>query len=258
MAVAKLALAADEGAQLGFDRAVLLVDSRTAATAFKQLGETILVYRRSGDGLSFFGLGRLAAIEEPDSGRFSCRIKEFRRFDLPVAGVDEARAPGARRMLMLADERYDQILEAGTATADASELAEAAQPFQAERAATDAYLQVRAEVLRRWNYSCAVTDTQFAPGLAPELRLVAIRPREMGGPLHAGNYLPMVELAEHAWLTGGIAVTDGLDFVAVLDRLDPDLLAAMPQDGKLIVPRDPALRPDPEHLAYHRTYVFGS
>jgi predicted restriction endonuclease len=161
-------------------------------------------------------------------------------------------------MLTLPDERYGRILDAGTAAIDKSQLAEAALPFQAERAPTDAYLKVRAEVLRRWNYCCAVTDTQFASGEAPELRLVAIRPRERGGPLHAGNYLPMVERAERAWLTGGISVTDQYELVAVLDRLDPELLAAMPPDGKLIVPRDPALRPDPEHLAYHWTYVFGT
>jgi len=162
-------------------------------------------------------------------------------------------------MLTLSDERYAEIIAAATPGAPATaEAAEAHFSFEAEHAPMDAYLAVRAEVLRRWNYCCAITDTQFAEGLAPELRLVPIRPREMGGPLHASNYLPMVELAERAWLTGGISATDDLEIVAVMDRLDPDLLAAMPPNGRLVVPADAALRPDIGHLAYHRSYIFGS
>ena len=256
--MAKLALAVEDDAQLGFDRAVLLVDERTALAASRRLGETVVLYRRDGQELRFFARGRINAIEEPENGRFSCRLKALVRFDIPVGGATEARAPGVRRMLTLADERYDEILAVGTAAAAVLPKAAEAQFSPPLPPPVDAYLAVRAEVLRRWNYCCAITDTQFASGEAPELRLVPIRPREMGGPLHASNYLPMVEIAERAWLTGGISVTDDLDFVAVMDQLDPDLLAAMPPSGKLIVPSDPALRPDPEHLAYHRTYVFGS
>lgn len=256
--MAKLALAVDDDAQLGFDRAVLLVDERTALAASRRLGEAALLYRRDGQELRFFARGRINAIEEPEGGRFGCRIKALVRFDIPVDGVVEARAPGVRRMLTLADERYDEILAVGIASTAEAPGAADAQFSPPSPPPVDAYLAVRAEVLRRWNYCCAVTDMQFARGEAPELRLVPIRPREMGGPLHASNYLPMVEMAEHAWLTGGIAVTDDLEFVAVMDRLDPDLLSAMPPNGKLIVPSDPALRPDAEYLAYHRTYVFGS
>ena len=36
--MAKLALAVDDDAQLGFDRAVLLVDERTAVAASRRLG----------------------------------------------------------------------------------------------------------------------------------------------------------------------------------------------------------------------------
>ncbi len=249
----------DDDAQLGFDRAVLLVDERTALAVSRRLGETVLLYRRDGQDLRFFGRARINATEEPENGRYGCRLKALVRFNIPVDGAVEARAPGVRRMLALTDERYAAILGAGMSSTDAVlGAAEARSSFDTERAPVDAYLAVRAEVLRRWNYCCAITDMQFASGEAPELRLVPIRPREMGGPLHASNYLPMVEIAEHAWLTGSIAVTDDLEFVAVMDRLDPDLLAAMPADGKLIVPSDPALRPDAEHLAYHRTYVFGS
>lgn len=257
--MAKLALAVDDDAQLGFDRAVLFVDARTALTAARSLGETVLLYRRDGEELRFFARGRINAVEEPENGRFGCRIKALTRFLVPVDGAVEARAPGVRRMLTLTDERHAAILKTGMPAGEALVgAAEANASFQVERAPVDAYLAIRAEVLRRWNYCCAVTDMQFAQGEAPELRLVPIRPREMGGPLHAGNYLPMIELAERAWLTGGLSVTEDLEFVAVMDRLDANLLEAMPADGKLIVPAEPALQPDAEHLAYHRTYVFGS
>lgn len=254
--MAKLALAVDDEAKLGFERAVVLVDERAALSVARHLGEPVLLYRRDPQGLQFFARGRISALEEPESGSFGCRIKSLMRFDIPVDGAAEARAPGVRRMLTLSDERYAEIIAAATPDAPAG-AAEAHFSFEAEHAPMDAYLAVRAEVLRRWNYCCAITDTQFPEGLAPELRLVPIRPREMGGPLHAGNYLPMVEPAERAWLTGGISVTDDLEIVAVMDRLDPDLLAAMPPSGRLVVPDDAALRPDAGHLAYHRTYIFG-
>lgn len=257
--MAKLALAVDDDAQLGFDRAVLFVDARTATAAARRLGEMALLYRREAQGLRFFARGRINAIEEPENGRYGCRLKALVRFTVPVDGSTEAKVPGVRRMLTLPEERYVEVLEIGTAGIRPIPGDREAKPsFEAERAPLDAYLAVRAEVLRRWNYCCAITDMQFAAGEAPELRLVPIRPREMGGPLHASNYLPMVELAERAWLTGGLSVTEDLEFVAVMDRLDPDLLEAMPPDGKLVVPNDPALRPDAEHLAYHRTYVFGT
>jgi predicted restriction endonuclease len=158
-------------------------------------------------------------------------------------------------MLALPDERFSELIEAGQSPPTDLAAEEAAVAFAARRP-TDGYLEVRSEVLKRWGYRCAVTDTQFA-GEAPELRLVPIRPRDRGGPLHAANYLPMVELAEHAWRAGAISVTETCEFVAVMDRLDPDLLAAMPPDGRLIVPEDPALRPDSAHLAWHRANVFG-
>ena len=54
-------------------------------------------------------------------------------------------------------------------------------------------------------------------------------------------------------LRGVALLTDTIS--KVIDRLNPDLLGAMP--SKLLVPDDPALGPDPAHLAYHRTNVFG-
>jgi hypothetical protein len=67
----------------------------------------------------------------------------------------------------------------------------------------------------------------------------------------------MVELAERAWVTGVISVGPAFDFLAVQNRLNPNLLEAMPQSGKLIVPGDPAEWPDAECLAFHRTRIFG-
>lgn len=254
--MARLALAVGEEAELGFDRATLFVDRRAVAAAFRQLGQVVLLYRRQGDTLVFIGSGRVAGLDAPLGSLYCCRIEAFAGFDLPVDGAQEARMPGVRRMLGLTDERFAELIEAGRRPAPELAAEEAATGFLGRRP-MDGYLEVRAEVLKRWNYRCAVTDTQFAPGEAPELRLVAIRPRDRGGPLHAANYLPMVELAEYAWRTGAISVTETGAFVAVMDRLPPELLEAMPPGNQLIVPDDPALRPDPAHLSWHRVNVFG-
>lgn len=252
----RLALAVENVVHLAFERAELLVDRRTLAAASRQLGEIILLYRMDDRGPSFFASARIAGLDVFDGGRFSCRLTGVQRFAHPVFGEAEARAPGTGRMLSLSDERFRVILDDGTAVTTAVGVDEGVVPFLARPKPLDSYLEIRSEVLRRWEYRCAVTDVQFAPGEAPELRLVPIRPRERGGPLEVGNYLPMVEIAEHAWQAGFLSVTDALDFVMVIDRLDPDMFAAM--SPRLLLPDDPSLGPDPAHLAYHRNYVFGA
>jgi hypothetical protein len=254
----KLALAIGEGSELGASRALLGVDQRTSREAFSNLGERVLVYQFADKVLlDFVGSGTVAGINTTSDGFRLVTVDPYAPFGNPIFGETELAMPGARRMLKLDDDRYAEILELakGSDLTGASEAP--ARIYDAPSLET--YLAIHDQVLRAWDYRCAITGQQFKPGARPHphLRVVAIRPRELGGPLHVKNYMPMMERAEHAWLTGGIGVTHLGEFVAILDRLDHKLLEAMPLSGKLVMPGDEANWPDSELLAWHFANVFG-
>lgn len=254
----KLALAIGEGSELGESRALIGVDQRVSREAFLNLGERVLVYQFADKVLlDFVGSGTVAGINATSDGFRLVTVDPYDPFANSVFGETELAVPGARRMLRISDDRYDEILE----LASESDLAGASEaPARIyDSPSLETYLAIHDQVLRAWDYRCAITGQQFQPGPRPHshLRVVAIRPRELGGPLHVKNYMPMVESAEHAWLTGGIGVTHHGEFVAILDRLDHNLLEAMPLSGKLVMPDDGANWPDPDLLAWHRLNVFG-
>lgn len=254
----KLALAVGEGSELGESRALLGVDQRVSRQAFSNLGEQVLVYEFADKVLlDFVGSGTVAGVSLTSDGFRLVTVDPYAPFAKPVFGDAELAAPGARRMLRLGEDRYEEILE----LAKVSDLAGASEaPARIyDSPSLETYLSIHDQVLRAWGYRCAITGRQFQPGARPHpsLRVVAIRPRELGGPLHVKNYMPMVEFAERAWLTGTIAVTSLGSFVAILDRLDPDLLEAMPKSGNLVMPENDTDWPDTTLLAWHFHNVFG-
>jgi hypothetical protein len=253
-----VALAVVDDAGLGPTGGRVGVELRIAPALQRELGNEVLLYRPGTAEVSFFAQARLSGLHAPRVGSRECDLEDLTWFPTPVAGPTEAVMPGVRRMLNLGQARFVQILAAARrGAADAAEEATVVPALDAP-VPIEQFLRVHNEVMARWQYRCAVTDVQFAPseGLHPHLRLVAIRPRRLGGPLSSENFLPMVELAEHAWVTGVISAGPALDLLVVPNRLDPSLLEAMPPDGKLIVPEDPASRPNPAHLAFHRTRIF--
>ena len=253
-----MALAIGEGSELGKSRAMVAVGRRTSRDAFASLGDRVLVYQFADRLLlDFVGSGMVAGIHMTSDGFRLVTVDPYAPFANPVFGETELAQPGARRSLRLADDRYAEILEQAKHS-DLTGASEAPARIY-DSPSLDTYLAIHDQVLRAWNYRCAITGQQFQPGARPHpyLRVVAIRPRELGGPLHVRNYMPMVESAEHAWLTGGIGVTHLGEFVAILDRLDDKLLEAMPLSGKLVMPEDQANWPDSDHLAWHFANVFG-
>lgn len=254
-----LALAVADESELGATAGLLTIQPRIASAIQRDLGTRVLLYRRvNPTDLSYFGWARLAALRAPKAGARQCELDGLRWFNSPVPGDGEGAAPGARRSINLSAERFTEVLDAAGVVPAAGGLSEAADVALAGGIRPEEFLYVHNEVMRRWGYRCAVTDLQFPAmsGLHPELRLVAIRPRALGGPLDVGNFLPMVEIAEHAWVTGAISVGPELDFVAVQNRLPAELLEAMPPDGKLIVPDNRNEWPDADCLAFHRTRIF--
>lgn len=260
--LARLAVAVDDDGQVDDDAIVLRADDRLSQALFKSRRERVLFYRLVPKTLlMFFGLGSVAGYTASRSDQAIWRFDGLRRFANPVVSDAELGAQGVRRMLALAAERFKEICDSGEGGASArGGASEAGATYEPPPQPPDlgTYAAVHDEVLRRWNSRCAITGRQFAPGSRPHphLQLVAIRPRQLGGPLHVQNYLPMIESARQAWLDGTIAVGVHLEFLAVLDRLPPELLEAMRPEGRLLVPEDPALWPNPEHLAFHRHHIF--
>jgi predicted restriction endonuclease len=124
----------------------------------------------------------------------------------------------------------------------------------------EAYSDLYRAVLAAYGLVCAVTGLQFAEerGIHSALQVVAIRPLHLGGELSVRNFIPMVPMAADAWQRGAISAGPGLEIIAVLDRLSPDLLEAMVPSGRLLAPADPALSPAPDNLEFHRARILAS
>lgn len=257
--MAKLALAVGEDARLGFDRAVLPVAKRTGQAAYRQLGETVLLYRAVVDTMVLYlGRGRLVGVEHAEGGFQLLTLVSYEPFASPVPDDTDARTPGMRRMLSLETERFDEIVSAGMAGPGA--LAESAMTFaHSGVSGVDTYMLLHDRVLERWKYRCVFTGAQFAPGESrphPQLKVVAIRSRALGGPLHVRNFLPMTAEAEAAWNAGHITLGPGFGFQVAKHRIDPEFEERLAPIGKLSLPPEPSHWPDVEQIAFHRDHIF--
>lgn len=259
--VARLALAVGEEVQLGAGRVGFRIPSRTGVIAHRAFGQSIVIYQRAAEALLFVGSGRVIGLDLDAPDFDVLRLGDYRAFSPPVLSAieDEVRDPGVRRSLSLDDDRFEEIVQAA---ADASEqaLAEAQALFLQDReAALGAYLKIHDRVLQRWSYRCAFTGAQFSPSKVrphPGLRVVAIRPRELGGPLHVRNYLPMVPDAERAWTHGHITLGPSFGFQVSERLIDPELHECLLPLGRLALSEEPSLWPALELIAYHRAHIF--
>ncbi|WP_423066574.1 hypothetical protein [Devosia sp. CN2-171] len=261
--MAKLALAVEEERQLGPDRVSFRITSRAGQVAQRAFGETIIVYQRAGNLVLFMGSGRALVLEHAAAGFNRLTLSDYRAFAVPVPSdaEGEVRDPGVRRNLSLEDARFEEILHLATAAdIGAQALAEANAVFAVDRQnAIDAYLKVHDRVLLRWKYRCVFTGAQFEPSETrphPDLRVVALRPRELGGQLHVRNYLPMVAEAEHAWTHGHMALGPSLGFLVSERLIDPEFRERLLPSGKLSLAEEPSFWPDSEAVAYHRANIF--
>lgn len=250
----KLALAAGRGSELGGARAIIAADVRASDAAYEQLGDSVLVYLHvNGVVLDFVGAGRVTGIELGTGAGRAIILDPYAPFALPVAGEAEREVPGARRMLELEDSRFDEIV-AISKEARPVDAAEAATSF-ASASSEATFTAIRDQVLRVWRHKCAFTGTPEAD--IAHLSIVAIRPRDQGGPLHVGNYLPMIVDLERAWRSGHFSVGKDHRILGDLYRLAPEDQDSMVALFKMLLPDDPKDYPDPALLAWHRLNIFG-
>ena len=250
----KLALAAGRGSELTGSRAIIAADQRASDAAYERLGETVLVYLHvNGVVLDFVGQGRVKNSGLGSGAGRVVTIEPYMPFGVPVSGEVEREAPGARRMLELEDRRFDDILAQSTAVQRLA--AEEAVGSFASKPTAETYTAIRDQVLRVWRYQCAFTGALEKAG--SELSIVAIRPRDQGGPLHVHNYLPMVEGLEGAWRAGQFSVGEDHRILGDLYRLPPEVQDSMVALFKMLLPDDPKDYPDASLLEWHRSNVFG-
>lgn len=261
--MAKLALAVEDERRAAPGAASFRITSRAGQVAQRVLGETIVVYQRAEGLVLFVGSGRVVALGYEAPGYNRLTLGDYRIFATPVPSdaEGEARDPGVRRSLSLEDARFEEILQLATAAdIGAQALAEAQAIFANDRQnALDAYLKLHDRVLLRWKYRCVFTGAQFEPSDSrphPELRVVAIRPRELGGQLHVRNFLPMVAAAEHAWIHGHISLGPSFGILVSERLIEPELGERLVATGRLSLAEEPSLWPDSEAIAYHRANIF--
>ena len=123
----------------------------------------------------------------------------------------------------------------------------------------EAYESLQRLVLTSYGHRCALTGERFEPVtrlLHPRLDVVAIRPRDHGGPLSIANYLPMVGELVDAFERGTILIEDDYRIIVPnADLLAPDTLARL--RSALHVPAEHLFKPGATYLAYHRRFVLG-
>jgi len=143
--------------------------------------------------------------------------------------------------------------------ADEDGMGEEAQRGFAADHSNNAHTDLQAIVLMSYGYRCVLTGAQFkrpAMHLHADLDVVAIQPREAGGPLAIANYLPMLASLAAPFRDGLITIAD--DFRIVVphpELLDRDMLAGL--RVSLALPEDPLFRPGSQFLAHHRRYALG-
>lgn len=126
-------------------------------------------------------------------------------------------------------------------------------------ATLDVYDAIYRLVLTAYNYRCALTGEQFAPDVGlvhPHLEVVAIRPRDAGGPLAIDNYIALEEHAARVFRLGHFVVEDDYR-VLIRDRAAFHPGIRPHESGRLLVPAEELFRPNPVHLAFHRAMLLG-
>ena len=157
--------------------------------------------------------------------------------------------------------RRDTIVEGA-----ASALMEEAAPFlHAERQRVSYYSSraVRDRVFRRivldaYDCRCAVTGLKFINGGGrAEVEAAHIKPVEQNGPDDVRNGIALSGTVHWTFDRGLISLSDDLEVLVSRHVNDADgVRKLIYQSGKARPPVDPALRPHPLYLAWHREHCF--
>lgn len=255
-----------------------------------------IVYYEPGGGRGYFAIARVERIvRDPTNADMHLALIEpgsYLPFERNVpfrsaSGVVEqgvlnekggisGRAQAAVRPISAAD--LNRILELGLTdeapllprlgdVPEANRLREAPAPFLFEtpRARVEQVTSrpVRDRVFRKlvldaYDARCAITGHRFINGGGrAEVEAAHIRPVEANGPDIVSNGLALSGTAHWMFDRGLIALSDDLDILISRQVNDPDAAwSLVNRTRRAIAPQDPALRPHPRFLAWHRENCF--
>lgn len=116
----------------------------------------------------------------------------------------------------------------------------------------------RRAVLAAYAETCAISGMRFINGKGrAEVEAAHIRPVSNGGPDVVRNGMALSGTIHWMFDRGLLSLSDHYDILVSRQVNDPDRVEAMLRaNGKARVPDDPALRPHPRYLAWHRRERF--
>lgn len=195
---------------------------------------------------------------------------------LNEAGIISGRAQAAVRPLSTAD--FNRIIDRGLAEDQAvlpriddrpavSALFEQPSPFlfeqERDRAGFLSSRIVRDRVFRRlilraYGARCAITGLKLINGGGrAEVQAAHIRPVEANGPDIISNGIALSGTAHWMFDRGLIGVADDLRILVSRQVNDPEgIRAIINSSGAILGPANPAERPHPHFLAWHREHYF--
>jgi hypothetical protein len=223
------------------------------------------VLQALGEEAMFLGNGPLPSAPYAAAGRLMTLRPDTDNsllLRLDVAGLTWFAAPpiqpisDGNAVAEVTEQQFEDMrLAASRPTGGVSGLAERImQTPYAPPAGQDLLRSVVETVKREYGFTCGLIGKKLAP---EELRVAVIRPKPLGGSFHVNNCLALCPEADAAFAAGHFTVRDNGRIIVDKFRIDPALLAAINGTGRLLWPDNPALRPTPDNLDYHRRFVFG-
>lgn len=108
-----------------------------------------------------------------------------------------------------------------------------------------------------YGQTCAMTGLRILNGGGrPEVAAAHIRPVAADGPDTVRNGVALSGTAHWMFDRGLVSIDDDMTLLVANDRLPDAARRLLNADGRLIAPADPAFRPHPSFLDYHRRAVF--
>lgn len=110
-----------------------------------------------------------------------------------------------------------------------------------------------------YDFTCAMTGLKLINGGGrPEVEAAHIRPvgNDHNGPDSIRNGIALSRSIHWMFDRGLLSLTDDYE-VLMVKKLVPDPIRRLLNlDGKILLPKDPRLRPHPQFLEYHREHIF--
>ena len=106
-------------------------------------------------------------------------------------------------------------------------------------------------ILAAYDYRCAFTGEDLTAEAQAD-PLVALLRLNGAAPIAPGNVIPATLDAIHAFERGHLAIGPRFEFLAALDRIDPEFIERLNPVGRLTLPTDPTFYPDAALLKAHR------